>query len=354
MTLVSLVLATLVTRPDSVYDRTLTRFKNIQGIETTLEVHIAGLGTVIGKYWFQQPFRQRCKLAGSIVSEEVFANDNATILFDHMNKEYGWYPPMREISQTPPDSSQFLIYGFPYFLAKGGVSAFGSRESWVRTSPEMVRNLDCDVLNFVPKGVSAADSRLRIWVDSQGNIAQLWSAILTNSGEVKVTLNFSNTFYSPIAPDLFEFSIADGYMPSRPPKLIEPVSTGDEIILQSMKKFPNLNDVNISQSETEPLLIVFTSNDMVEESSIDWQWLASACKKAKIKFIQVCLGKKPAIKSKPWDVFWDHSGMNESSIGIASTPHFLGVREGTVVSAWQGLPDDKGKVAKGLIDPLKQ
>jgi hypothetical protein len=234
------------------------------------------------------------------------------------------------------------------------LEGIAKKDGWSVAGKEKVGAVETEILALVQKGLPLEQSTLKLYVDPIGRILKIRSVNMTDAGALAVVSIFDDPKYSHSDGVKFDCLIPDGYMPSMPPKTVQSVATGDEASLGKLVEWPSRNPVDFTKTKLKgPTVVLFSSNDTIDERESDWTGLAAECKKAGVGFLQVWIGAEPPRQNARWPVYWDKDGENELGFGIPSTPYVLGFKDGVVESGWQGLADDSGKeAAASILDPL--
>ncbi len=330
----------------------MSRYKDLDSLHVKVALHLNDKAGAAGEYWFKKPYFQRCFMTSSLGQEELIANQKAIVLFDRTNLDYGQFPSQSEVTSAPPGATNYLSYGLPRFFGMGGLKAFGESKQWVRIEPETIEGQLCDGLVLVKPGESAGQGKTKAWVNLAGDIVRFQAEILTNESVLQLNIDFHDFDRSSLLVSFFDTSIPDGYMPSRIPKTFEPAGTGDTVSLGSCFDLETGKEVRLKDLEEGKALILFISNDLADECSVDWGWLAQEAKAKKLRFFIIALGKEPKNFQGKLKIYWDKYGEIERGVGISGTPFAIGIRDRQIVSAWQGLVRDRKTVAEGLITPL--
>lgn len=340
----------------SVFDRADNLLKSSNAIDAPFTIEIVGLGKGTGHFWFKKPNYQRMTMVTGPASEELVQNDTATVLFDRAGQEYSWYPPSEIVMQAPPEANNFTHYGLPTILSQGNLSSIAAKDKWAVAGQEKIQGKTTDVLALVQPDVALRNSPLKLWIDPLGRILKIRSTHMAEGMALIVISDFNDPKYTATSSTSFDFNIPDGYMPSSTPKPFTTVSTGDEIELAKVVKWPSGEPTTFdSKTASKPRVALFSSNDTFDESSEDWSGLYEDVKKAGVEFVQIWIGVQPPKQNVKWPVFWDKDGANERGLGLPATPYVLGLKGTTVMSGWQGTAADAGREAtKAILGPLKE
>lgn len=346
MILISHVVTMMLMQSGSAFDRADALLRDSKGLQSDVRITIERVGTGTGRFLFRKPNLQRFLINTKSSSEELFQNEKATVLLARSAKEYAWYPPNQDIMEAPPEAGMFTHYGLPGLLTRGGLSQVAKKESWRPAGKEKIGSIETEIIGMVQKGVTAEQSPLKLWIDPLGRILKIRSITVSDGTMIVTVSEYLDPKYSAPPASEFDFNIPDGFMPLIPPKMVRPISTGDEAALGLLLEWPTDRSVDFQKERARKAMVVlFTSNDLVSETDEDWSGLAQTAQAKGVEFIQVWLGAKPPVQAKKWPVFWDKTGSNERSLGITSTPFAIRIQDGVVTNAWKGTAADAGKEA---------
>lgn len=350
--LVPLVLAMLQQGSSDAFDRAQSLYGNVSSVEADLTISVTDIAEVAGHYSFLSPGLQRVRVEGKGVHEEFVASKGRTLLVDHLDKSYYWYPPTVRAQAPPPEACHQLHFGMPPVIAAGGPGGLAPKNLWASKGRSSLEGAATDEIEAVVVNNDGTRYTLRLWIGATGTILMARKTFQVQGSPVNVTTKFANTSFSAIPPGQFDFEIADGYSPTRIPVDTIRVSTGEASKIGTASKLDGGALVDLDKALKPRKLVLFTSNDLVEEDSKVWAPVAAAAKKAGVDFAQVWLGGKPVGPAGSWPSFWDKDGQIEARLGLIVTPYVLAFDGETVVSGWQGVPGPEDDPAKTLLSPF--
>ena len=333
------------------FDRAEALLNRSDGVQSAVTVTVEGMGTYSGNYSCRKPGLQRFRIKGQGFDEEFAQSNSATTCFDHIEKEYTWYPGISAAEGPPDDASLVLRMAIPITFANGTLTRIAPKVKWKPLGTESVNGTHCDVLTYADQGKSTDKDPARIWIDMAGRIHKFRLVYRRATGTVVCEVIMGNPVYVALPVFSFDITLPWGYVPSKFPSATETVFTGEKLKLGELHRWPGSEKTVID--EKGPLIVLFTSDDLQDQSDVaPWKALAAMAKKERVRFVQVWLGNRPTTRAADWDMFWDSTGGVEHSIGPPVTPYLLGIRDSTAMSGWQGWPDGVN-TAEALLKPLR-